>query len=222
MTNSKSTKILGIIISMLLFFSIITGIFGLNSHHGLETASAFWLSRFEFWVLVILIYLFAKKVEKDKFLLWKEQRKNLLFYILSIIAILVFITVLLTGISVVLKNTGLSTNDQVVSSLNALLCNNLLLLIFTCLTAAITEELIFRGYILPRLDLLLKNKWLSIFLSALLFGLAHIGYGDFIRMLFPFIIGLIFGFYYYRYRSLAVLIICHFLMDFYSTYGACK
>jgi membrane protease YdiL (CAAX protease family) len=33
---------------------------------------------------------------------------------------------------------------------------NRLLLVFTCLTAGITEEIIFRGYLLPRLEILLK------------------------------------------------------------------
>jgi membrane protease YdiL (CAAX protease family) len=30
--------------------------------------------------------------------------------------------------------------------------------VFTCLTAGITEEIIFRGYLLPRLEILLKIK----------------------------------------------------------------
>jgi hypothetical protein len=97
-----------------------------------------------------------------------------------------------------------------------------MLLLFTCLTAGITEELIFRGYLLPRLEILFKNKWAAIIISALLFGLAHGGYGDLSKMLVPFIIGFIFAFYYTRYRSLTVLIICHFLIDFNSLYGSCK
>jgi membrane protease YdiL (CAAX protease family) len=45
-----------------------------------------------------------------------------------------------------------------------------LLLVFTCLTAGITEEIIFRGYLLPRLEIL-KNKNLSVIISSLFFDL---------------------------------------------------
>jgi membrane protease YdiL (CAAX protease family) len=34
-------------------------------------------------------------------------------------------------------------------------------------------------------------------------------YGSWLNMLIPFLIGIIFGFYYLKYRSLAVLIIAH-------------
>ena len=222
MDNAKSTKILGIIASVVLLFIVVSGLFGLNNHLGLNSVSKFWVSRFEFWGALLVIYLFSKKVEKDDFLLWKEQKKKWLFYVLSIVTIIVFITIILMTFSFLLKSAGVTSNDKAVKAMDDLLCNNLILLIFTCVTAAFTEELIFRGYLLPRLDLLFKNKWLSIFVAAFLFGLVHIGYGDFIRMLFPFIIGTVFGIFYYKYRSLTVLIICHFLMDFYSLYGACK
>jgi membrane protease YdiL (CAAX protease family) len=46
-----------------------------------------------------------------------------------------------------------------------------LLLVFTCLTAGITEEIIFRGYLLPRLEILLKNKNLSVIISSLFLDL---------------------------------------------------
>lgn len=222
MDNAKTTKILGIIISALLIFFLSTGLFGLNDHLGINPESKFWFSRFEIWGALLIVFLFSKKVEKDDFLLWKGQKKKLLFYVLSVLTLIVFITILLTTLSLLLKNAGLTSNDKALNTMNDLLCNNLILLIFTCLTAAFTEELIFRGYMLPRLDILFKNKWLSILVSAFLFGIVHIGYGDFERMLFPFIIGTVFGIFYYKYRSLTVLIICHFLMDFYSLYGACK
>jgi hypothetical protein len=222
MSNSNRTKIFGITISILLIFLVLTGLFGLNKQLGINQESIFWLSRWEMWGVLFLVYLFSRKVEKHDFLIWKEEKKKWIFYVLSVPIILISITILLTPLSLLLKNSGLTSNGKALNSMNDLLCNNLLLLIFTCLTAAFTEEFIFRGYLLPRLEILFKNKWAAILGSAFLFGLVHIGYGNFERMLFPFIIGTIFGFFYYKYRSLTVLIICHFLMDFYSIYGACK
>lgn len=222
MQPNKKLALSGIIISVLLFYAVTMGLFGLNKITGNTITWQLWLSRIEFWIILLIVYLYAKKVEKNNFLLWKERKGKILFYIASIFIILVIITVLLSTISLIMQKSGYVASNKVLDKVTGVLCNNFLLLIFTCLTAAFTEESIFRGYLLPRFFLLTKNKWLAIVLSSLLFGLAHINFGDFERMLFPFIVGIIFSIYYFKYRSLTVLIICHFLMDFYSLYGACK
>jgi membrane protease YdiL (CAAX protease family) len=90
---------------------------------------------------------------------------------------------------------------------------NKFLMVYTALTAGVTEELIFRGYLLPRLEMLLKNSYLAILISSLIFGLAHYGYGTIQNMLDPFVIGLVLATYYWRYRNIKVTIIFHFLWD---------
>jgi membrane protease YdiL (CAAX protease family) len=90
------------------------------------------------------------------------------------------------------------------------------LLVLTCITAAVVEELIFRGYLIPRLFILFPNKLFPVFFSALVFGLLHAGYGTFINMFVPFLLGLIFGTYYQKFKILAPLILVHFLIDFVS------
>jgi membrane protease YdiL (CAAX protease family) len=86
-------------------------------------------------------------------------------------------------------------------------------LVFSALTAGITEELIFRAYIMPRLLIFFKNAYLPIVVSALFFGLMHVSYGTLMQVLGPFYIGVIFGIYYYKFRNIKVLIVCHFLWD---------
>jgi hypothetical protein len=222
MRSQKGPMIAGVFLAVILFVSIITGFFGLLHSKSLDTETNFWISRWVFWILVLIMFLYAQKVEKKPLLLWKEQKKKPLFYLLSIIIVLIVVTISSIGLSVIEKTFGVVQNDRVLKELIALVCGNKLLLVFVCLTAGVTEELIFRGYLLPRLEILFKNKWAAIIISALLFGLAHVGFGDLNRMLGPFIIGIVFAIYYSRYRSLSVLIICHFLMDFYSLYGSCK
>ena len=222
MTLQNKLTLTGIALALLLFISVMTNIFGLfhNSISSLDIS--LWTSRFEFWLALVILYFYSSKIEKTNFLLWEEQKKKPLFYLASTAIILAGVTVILTAISLAEKKLGLTESNKVFNKITDVLCDDKLLLVFTCLTAAFVEEFIFRGYLLPRLQILTKSKWIAIFLSSLLFGLAHFGYSDLNRMLFPFIIGLIFSFYYSKYRSLTVLIICHFLMDFYSTYGACK
>lgn len=85
--------------------------------------------------------------------------------------------------------------------------------IFTCFTAGVTEELIFRGYIMTRLSLLFKNNYMPIILSALAFSALHYGYKSLRELIFAFLIGILFGTYYQRYRNIKVLIAAHFMVD---------
>ena len=119
-------------------------------------------------------------------------------------------------------NFGIQSNSKIEQQLYDILCANKGLLIFTCLTAGVTEELLFRGYLLPRIKALTNSNVSAVLISAFLFGIAHYGYGDINRVLFPFIIGIIFGSFYLKYRNISILIICHFAMDLYSMYSQCK
>jgi hypothetical protein len=53
----------------------------------------------------------------------------------------------------------------------------------------------------------------SILLSSLLFGLLHFGYGTLFNMLGPFFMGIVFAFFYNKYRHMGILIIAHSLWD---------
>jgi membrane protease YdiL (CAAX protease family) len=83
------------------------------------------------------------------------------------------------------------------------------------LQAGIGEELLFRGYLITRLEKLGVGAWPTILLSALLFGLAHwLGYGFWAALLKAFSFGLPTGAYYYYRRKLGPLIVAHALVDY--------
>lgn len=210
-TPKKYITIAGILVSLFLCTLLITNFFGLL--HFQNRTNSLWLSRIEFWVITFLMYLFAVTVEKTDFLIWKEQKQKPLFYLLSTITTIGFIFLLLTTISIIQRFVGHNANNEVLNEVNNIGDKNLALFIFTALTAGITEELIFRGYLLPRLQFLINNKWAAIFISSLFFGLAHFTYNDITRMLFPFIIGIVFSIHYSKYKSLIALIICHIIID---------
>ena len=85
---------------------------------------------------------------------------------------------------------------------------------FIAFTAGVVEEFIFRGYLLPRLQLFFSSKHWPIVIGAILFGLAHFRYGTIMNVAGPIILGLIVGYHYQKYRNIKVLIITHFLYDF--------
>jgi membrane protease YdiL (CAAX protease family) len=178
-------------------------------------AISFFISRLLLWVYLAIIFIYVIMVERNKFLLWSERRYSLLFYILSILAIALIIIVLIGILSNIEAYYGLNKSEKL-KQLLQLLWKNKLLLLFTTLSAGIIEELLFRGYLMPRLQLILKHTWLTVTISSLLFALAHYSYGNWSQIINPFVIGLIFAIHYQKYRNIKVLILCHFLIDFIS------
>ena len=61
--------------------------------------------------------------------------------------------------------------------------------------------------------IIFKNPYLAIIVNSMLFGLLHIKYGTVINVLAPIFIGFVFSYYYWRFKNIKVVILCHFLWD---------
>jgi membrane protease YdiL (CAAX protease family) len=208
----------GILLSILLYvlFSLVrTQFFAQSGTADLSDAYSFFYSRLMLWLYLLMIYTYVVKVEKQHFLLWSDKKSSLVFYVVSIVSILLSIFIIVGILSKIEGYYGWSNSDKLKSMLH-LLWQHKLLLLFTTLSAAIIEELLFRGYLMPRLQILLKKTYLAVIISSLLFGLVHYSYGNFSAIINALIIGLIFAYHYQKYRNIKVLIICHFLIDFIS------
>jgi membrane protease YdiL (CAAX protease family) len=84
---------------------------------------------------------------------------------------------------------------------------------WVALTAGITEEILYRGYIFFALALFYPNISLAIILliSTCLFGIGHIYQG--VDAIKPTIIGLLFGVFYITFNSLLPVILIHIVQD---------
>ena len=149
------------------------------------------------------------------------RRKQLLtFQYLSqtlvngIFAGLVFWVMLDLILNPVLNNfTGIMTNYE---KFNVLRHNIPLTLKATAgvwLTAAIGEEIIFRGFILEQLTQLTNNRNVSALLSSLLFSMIHVYQGA-NGVVTTFVAGLLFAFLYLRSeKNLLLIILAHGFAD---------
>lgn len=173
-------------------------------------------SRFKFWFALLFLYLFVHKLQKQSFLLWAEVKYSPYKTLKSVVlTLLVFLGALIVvGLIISPFNTNITSGK--LNTIIHLLKSNFSLLLFTCLTAGITEELLFRGFLLTRLELVFKNYKYAIVLSSVLFGLLHISYGTIVQVLGPIVLGLVLAIHYYKYRNIKILITCHFLWDFIS------
>jgi membrane protease YdiL (CAAX protease family) len=174
----------------------------------------FLISRLFYWLCLIVLWRYAVKIEGKPFLLYEERKHPIWKYPLFLIGtyVVLFLGLLIIGLIVFLLKT--KEESTIFKQIVDLLRGNYFMIFFTSLTAGVVEEFIFRGYLQPRLEILLKNKWIAILIASVLFGLLHYGYGTWINMLGPFFIGLVFAIFYDKFRSLKFLIFFHFLWDF--------
>ncbi|OIJ16522.1 CAAX protease [Anaerobacillus alkalidiazotrophicus] len=92
---------------------------------------------------------------------------------------------------------------------------------YVSITAGVTEEIIYRGFLIFALAFLFPNFsiWLIILLASLLFGLAHTYQGLITGILRTTVLGIIFSILYIGLGSILPLIVFHFLIDYFAKFG---
>ena len=174
------------------------------------------VSRFLIWGELGLIFLYARHAEVQPFLLWNEERYGFLFY-LKFVAILFLLMIVCGMIAHIPNYLGLHENNEMLHRMQAAMRQYPDLMVLAAFTAGVTEELIFRGYILSRLSVLFDDKLRPVVISAILFSAVHLGYKSVSELIYTFLFGLLVGWHYQKYRNLRVLMMLHFLVDIVAT-----
>lgn len=169
-------------------------------------------SRFIFWAEVLLLWFYARKVEKQKLLIWPQKTGGIEFIVLSVM-VLYLLTIGAQMISAIPTFLGYHEDNRVMRLIAATVRGRPGLIVFISFTAGFCEEVIFRGYVLTRLSLLYKDSITPVVLSSLFFAALHYKYNMPREYIFPFLIGIIFSVYYQRYGNIKPLIVVHFIID---------
>ena len=210
------SQILGIVGICALMYSVSNfsiGIFLENFHQEKPTVPIVFLNRILLWISLFLFFLYVKYYLKEKFIPWEEQNLSLWKTGVSIIAIIGLLLVGFVGLVLIIQSMDFATQWEGIDEIRNLTLQNLPLLIFTCFTAAVVEEILFRGYILPTLTNITNSAKLGIVISSTLFGLMHLSYGTAHQVIIPIYFGIIFSTYYWKFRNLKVVIFCHFIWN---------
>lgn len=170
-------------------------------------------SRFCYWGTVLVLLAYALKIERQPFLILPEAKTTIGYFLLSVL-VLYLLSIAAAIVSAITTRFGLHDSNAVMKKVIETLKGHSVMIFFMALTAGVTEELIFRGYLLTRIAQLFKNNTVAIIVSSLLFSSLHYKYGSYQELVFTFLIGLFFSVYYVKYRDIKVLIITHFLIDF--------
>lgn len=161
------------------------------------------------WAVVGLVVLYSRVIERGPFLLWTETGRGWKFHLLSLLA--VFAATILLGI--LNRAIGGAPNTEQAAKDMAYWDAHPWLFLFMGLTAGCTEELLMRGYLQPRLQLLTRSTWTAILVSAAIFSLAHYTNSPPPKLVLLFVQGALFAWHYRRYRSLVALMVAHVLID---------
>jgi membrane protease YdiL (CAAX protease family) len=201
-----------LVAAMLYSFPAITMITGIRG----ITADSFFLSRIVIWIVLIIVFQYNRVIEKDPFLFKKESSYSILFYIKAVLSLYLICIIGGAALNALIQFFIPEKISDKLINLVPVFKNNYLLIIFMCLTAAIVEEFLMRGYIQPRIEKIYNNPTAGVIISSVLFGILHSTYGTLGQVLGPFFIGLVFALFYKRYSNIKILIICHFMIDFIS------
>ena len=112
---------------------------------------------------------------------------------------------------------GITQNDGVLMAISG---RPIWMLMLFALTAAISEEIIFRGIILNYLAAATGRVWLGAVVSLLLFAMAHMGTWGWAQVLFAMVPGTALTLFFLWKRDLGVCMIAHFLTDVIGLLGA--
>ncbi len=169
-------------------------------------------SRFVCWATVLFTFWYALKVERQPLLVFSEAKLSVGAFILTVF-VLYLLSIASGIIATIPRWLGWHENNAMIKFIALLLKGHPIFIIFIAITAGVTEEIVFRGYILTRLLQWLNKPYLAIGISALLFSAMHYRYNSLKELIFTFLIGVLFGAYYFKYRNIKVLICTHILTD---------
>jgi membrane protease YdiL (CAAX protease family) len=81
------------------------------------------------------------------------------------------------------------------------------------IVVAISEETVFRGYLVPRLQAVTSSSWAAVLISSAIFSVGH-GYEGATGVIITGVIGVVYALLYLSRRSLVAPVVLHFLQDF--------
>jgi hypothetical protein len=172
-------------------------------------------SRLFYWGTALYLYFYALRLERQPLLIVKENKTTIGFFVGSVL-VLYLLSIAAAIASAFPILFGIRDDLSVIKMLARILKGHYWLTVFVAFTAGVTEELIFRGYILTRLLQLTKNPVVAIVISSLMFSAMHYKYNSLHELIFAFLIGIIFSVYYLKYKNIRSIFLVHFLIDLIS------
>ncbi len=163
------------------------------------------------WLLFLLILLTIKR-ETGKLALKQIGFNQFNFKNLWLgFGFVIISNIVLVGVAFVIRGMGILPQKDLTFLMPRSLAEKLWWILMS-FSAAVCEETAFRGYLLTKLNLWIKNIWLIAILSSLAFGLGHI-YQGLGGVILTALYGFFFSLLFLWRKTLTPCIFAHFLQD---------
>lgn len=159
--------------------------------------------------LVWLVIVDGKK-PTDALYFIRLKRKNIKTALAFGLIAFVGLFVLLIFVSLVIYVSGVRADNPVGKSIISNVSLATMIVMFTTQSAG--EEVFFRGFIMKKLEQRVEI-WAAITMAAILFGIAHIGYGNTPQIIITLIIGIALGYIVVKTDNLVSSITAHILFN---------
>ena len=171
------------------------------------------------WIYIAAVLLYVRKIERRLLSSIGFRTPGISNIALGACAGLLITAVLGAMYFVVLP--ALHLNDSMASTSNAgaLMATPFWWRFISTIRAAVTEEVLFRGYAMERIEELSGSRTIAVVVSCVIFTLAHVSSWGWSHELFVAVGGLAFSLLYLWRRNLWVNIIAHFIVDAVSVLG---
>lgn len=116
-----------------------------------------------------------------------------------------------------MRHFGLAQNASVLAAMGS---KPVWLLVLVALTAAISEEIVFRGIALSQIENATNSTWIGAVVSLVVFAVMHLSVWGWSQVFFAAIPGLVLTLFFLWKRNLTVVVIGHFLTDLIGLLGA--
>lgn len=163
----------------------------------------------------LIWYLFVNRYSLRKmFSSLKLQRENIdSAFLWGIVAAVVMLGIVFV-IGILLYVAGVDQSN--LSNIEDLATNlSVASMIFIIIFQSISEEIFFRGFLLEKIESAAGTN-IAIFITAVLFGLAHMSYGKIYPTIMPIIMGILLGYIVVKTKNLVSAITAHMAFNFIS------
>lgn len=163
-----------------------------------------------FWVLTAGLVLYVHFIEREPMSsigLVRPGWKTILF---GVVGAVVMVAGMALIYMVVFPALGLSTSE---STMNEIMSMPLWFRVLLVVRAAVFEEIYYRGFMIERLTILTRRRWIAAFISLLAFTLAHLSDWGWAHLMIAGFGGAVLIALYLLRRDLAANMIAHFLTD---------
>lgn len=152
-----------------------------------------------FLIFLSLGFLYEKNLKKtiENLGLNYDLKKTIKYVFLGFFGIIFYLLI----IGIITSFFGISDQYKTIEKIESF---TLLVIFFAIFIGPVSEELFFRGFL---------TKRFGIWISSIVFGLAHFAYGSYIQVIGTFGIGLILAYIYKDTKSILPCILIHFLYN---------